>query len=181
MHPSRRLAAAVVVLTLAGATTVVAAGLGTAGTSAKVDTQAQTPTHPIRPPAPRPPVHPSRPHVRVVNVVFNAGADVGRAQADVNACQGPTAVQWGPTPPMIIQHNYCGGWGLVDVHPGEQVRIRGAGAVDGLYRWASVNITSGAGPITDIKRSWGDVVLQTCLNQTQLKLVGLVRVGPTDT
>jgi hypothetical protein len=113
-----------------------------------------------------------------VNVAFNAGANVDRAQADVNACQGPTAVQWGPTPPIIIQHNYCGGWALVDVRPGEEVLIRGAGALDGLYRWASSEITSGAGPITDIKRSWGDVVLQTCLNQTQLVFVGLVRVGP---
>lgn len=179
MHPSHRLATVGVVLTLTTAATIVAAGLGAAGTSAEVSTPAQTPTHPVRTPAARPTVHPSRPRVRVVNVAFNAGADVGRAQADVDACQGPTAVQWGPTPPIIIQHNYCGGWGLVDVHPGEEVLIRGAGSVDGLYRWASVNISSDAGPITDIKRSWGDVVLQTCLNQTQLEIVGLVRVRTT--
>jgi hypothetical protein len=196
MHRSHRFAVIAAIATLTTATTIVAVELGAAGTSAAGDTRAQTPAAPVRTPDTRPAVnldHPNAdaqahraaqpavrvgPRVRIVNVAFNAGADVGRAQADVNACQGPTAVQWGPTPPIIIQHNYCGGWGLVDVHPGDEVRIRGGGAIDGLYRWASARVISGAGPITDIKRSWGDVILQTCLNQTELEVVGLVRVGP---
>lgn len=115
------------------------------------------------------------PQVRTIRIT--ASVPIAQAQAANNRCAGPIAYQWGPTPPIVTQHNYCGGTALVAVAPGQTVRIVGGG-LDGLYKVsAGRHYIDGYGPVTQFQRTWGDVVLATCVSSTQEVAIGLDRVN----
>ncbi|BBH16917.1 hypothetical protein Back2_12040 [Nocardioides baekrokdamisoli] len=115
------------------------------------------------------------PEVKTIRI--RASVPIEQAQAANNQCAGPIAYQWGPTPPIVTQHNYCGGTALVAVKPGQMVRLIGGG-LDGLYKVsASRHYVDGYGPVTEFQRSWGDVLLMTCANATQEVAIGLNRVN----
>lgn len=112
---------------------------------------------------------------KVIQIVQETAAG-DAAQAATNACIGPIEYRWGNIPPIIVQHNFCGGTAMVNVSFGETVQIIG-GDVAGLYQVTSRNITANTGLITDFLPSWGDVLLTTCINSTQEVAVGLTRIG----
>lgn len=127
-------------------------------------------------PAPAAPAAPAGPVIGKVIRIAEVAAPGAAAQAATDACIGPIEYQWGPIPPIVVQHNFCGGTSMVNVHPGEIVQIVG-GNISGLYQVGGLNYLPNTGLITQFLPSWGDVLLTTCVSATQEVAVGLTRIG----
>lgn len=127
------------------------------------------------PPKPAPTPKPATFVAKLIQIAIQAapGAD---AQAAADRCIGPVEYRWGDIPPIVVEHNYCGGYGLVNVRIGQTVNIAG-GDIAGTYVVAGRHYISAYGSMSDVKSSWGDVILATCSGNSTEVAVGLTRVG----
>ncbi|MGH3457269.1 hypothetical protein [Aeromicrobium sp.] len=105
---------------------------------------------------------------------ISRGADLGSADSALDACAGPVAVDLGESRPVLVaEHDYCGGsvW-IPKLDAGDVVSLVGPGIRRGLYVADDIKLV----PRDDSRvRDLPDaaVVLQTCISQTTMVLVGL--------
>lgn len=124
---------------------------------------------PTRAPAPEPDVRRTT----------STAATLATFQAPLDACRGPVAidVQEAGRPVLVSEHDYCGGaaW-IPQLDRGDVVALDGPGVGAGLYRVAVVDRHRRRDVYVRDLRPTADVVLQTCLSDTELVLVALTRV-----
>lgn len=109
----------------------------------------------------------------------SAAATLASFQGPLDACRGPVAVdvQERGRPVLVSEHDYCGGadW-IPRLGEDDVVALDGPGVDDGLYRVQVVDRHQRRDVyVRDLRRS-ADVVLQTCVSDTQLVLVALEKV-----
>lgn len=108
-----------------------------------------------------------------------AAATLSSFAGPLDACQGPVAidVQEEGRPLLVSEHDYCGGAGWIPaLGPGDTVELDGPGVDAGLYEVSVVDRHQRRDVYVKDLRPDADVVLQTCLSQTQLVLVALTKV-----
>ncbi len=115
------------------------------------------------------------PEARFTRTTF-AATDLAGATALLDSCKGPIAVWLGEhQPTLIAEHDYCGGasW-MSKVKVGDAVKIGGDGVDDGIYVVTSLTYeTRNEVTVGDLPDA--DAVLQTCVTDTSLVLVGMER------
>ena len=100
----------------------------------------------------------------------------------IDACDGPVAINLGPSHPVLVaQHDYCGGsaW-MSRLDMGDAVKLAGHGVKSGTYVVTEIRFQIRLkARVSDLPDT--DVVLQTCLTEDTKKmvLVGLERFDPT--
>ncbi len=126
--------------------------------------------------APASPSPAPRPDVRRT---MSAAATLAAFKAPLDACRGPVAidVQEEGRPLLVSEHDYCGGaaW-IPELDRGDVVELDGPGVDAGLYRVDLVDRHQRRDVFVRDLRPSADVVLQTCVSQTQLVLVALSKV-----
>lgn len=94
----------------------------------------------------------------------------------LDECKGPVAVWLGDDrPTLVAEHDYCGGmfW-MARLKEGDAVKLDGKGVDDGLFVVTSRKYeTRNQVTVEDLPEA--DVVLQTCVTETRLVLVGMER------
>lgn len=132
---------------------------------------ATLPTESVPPASP-----PPRPDVRRTT---SAAATLATFEGPLDACRGPVAidVQEAGRPLLVSEHDYCGGAAWIPrLGRGDVVQLDGPGVDDGLYRVDVVDRHQRRDVYVRDLRPSADVVLQTCVSQTQLVLVALTKV-----
>ncbi|MCO7239037.1 hypothetical protein [Aeromicrobium sp. CnD17-E] len=123
---------------------------------------------------------PPRPDVRRT---MSAAATLTTFEAPLDACRGPVAIDVGEAgrPLLVSEHDYCGGaaW-IPGLGRGDVVELDGPGVDAGLYRVDVVDRHQRRDVFVRDLRPSADVVLQTCVSQTQLVLVALTKVPRQD-
>ena len=130
---------------------------------------AEAPKAPIAdPPRPAPEPRFSRTTYGLTNLNGSA--------AMLDKCKGPVAVFLGDArPTLVAEHDYCGGmfW-MAKLKEGDAVELEGKGVDDGIFVVTSLKYeTRRQVTVGDLPEA--DVVLQTCVSQTRLVLVGMER------
>lgn len=96
--------------------------------------------------------------------------------AMLDECKGPVAVWLGEDrPTLVAEHDYCGGmfW-MAKLKEGDAVQLDGKGVDDGIFVVTSLTYqTRNEVTVGDLPEA--DVVLQTCVTETKLVLVGMKR------
>lgn len=96
--------------------------------------------------------------------------------AMLDECKGPVAVWLGEDrPTLVAEHDYCGGmfW-MAKLKEGDAVELSGKGVDDGIFVVTSLTYeTRNEVTVGDLPEA--DVVLQTCVTETRLVLVGMER------
>ena len=104
------------------------------------------------------------------------------ADPALDACAGPVAVYLGDQHPRLVtEHDYCGGsdW-MPKLDPDDVVQLKGPGIEAGLYTAETIkHVPRYESTVDDLPD--GDVVLQTCISQTRMVLVGLRLAAPGGT
>lgn len=127
---------------------------------------AAAPVSPVARSAPRPPLN-------LRTVFVSLSATLATLQQQIDRCAG-AVLTFDLGVPLIAQHNYCGGAGhLGSLSVGQQVRLSGAGGLDGTYHVASRGVVPKCTSST-VLAGRGDVVLHTCYSNSLL-LTGLRR------
>ncbi|MCX6406151.1 MAG: hypothetical protein NTV28_04445 [Propionibacteriales bacterium] len=169
VRPGVLAAAAVTTALVAGCTSSVGPGGGESFTAARLPTLTAAPEAP----APRPDVRRT----------MSAAATLATFEAPLDACRGPVAidVQEAGRPLLVSEHDYCGGaaW-IPGLDRGDVVELDGPGVDAGLYRVDVVDRHQRRDVFVRDLRPSADVVLQTCVSQTQLVLVALSKVPERD-
>ncbi len=92
----------------------------------------------------------------------------------LDACRGPVAIDVGESdlPVLVAEHDYCGGadW-IPGLGEGDVVALDGPGVREGRYRVDVVDTYQRRQARVRDLRPEADVVLQTCISNTQLILV----------
>ena len=92
----------------------------------------------------------------------------------LDACRGPVAIDVGESglPVLVAEHDYCGGadW-IPGLAEGDVVALDGPGVQEGRYRVEAVDTYQRRQARVRDLRPEADVVLQTCISDTQLILV----------
>jgi hypothetical protein len=100
--------------------------------------------------------------------------DLDSVDPALDACAGPVAVYLGDEKPRLVaEHDYCGGsdW-MPKLDPNDVVQLRGPGVEAGLYATETIKYVPRYDSTVDDLPD-GDVVLQTCINDKTMVLVGL--------
>lgn len=95
----------------------------------------------------------------------------------LDRCAGPVAIDMGDDVPLLVaEHDYCGGSAWIPrLDTDDVVELDGPGVEDGEYRVTEIgHATRKQATVDDLPP--GEVVLQTCISQTQMVLVALQRV-----
>lgn len=119
------------------------------------------------------------PKAKFVRTIF-ATSSLKRSEFMLDICKGPIAVFVGEhRPRLIAEHDYCGGleW-MPKLGKGDAIKLSGDGVKDGTY----VVKTIGHAPrlkakVRDLPDT--DIVLQTCISQNTMVLVGMDLFVPT--
>ena len=119
------------------------------------------------------------PKAKFVRTIF-ATSSLKRSEFMLDFCKGPIAVFVGEhRPRLIAEHDYCGGleW-MPKLGKGDAIKLSGDGVKDGTY----VVKTIGHAPrlkakVRDLPDT--DIVLQTCISQNSMVLVGMDLFVPT--
>jgi hypothetical protein len=119
------------------------------------------------------------PKARFVRTIF-ATSSLKRSELMLDFCKGPIAVFVGHhRPRLVAEHDYCGGleW-IPKLGKGDAIKLSGDGVKDGTY----VVKTIGHAPrreakVRDLPDT--DIVLQTCVSQNTMVLVGMDLFVPT--
>ena len=119
------------------------------------------------------------PKPKFVRTIF-ATSSLKRSEFMLDFCKGPIAVFVGEhRPRLIAEHDYCGGleW-MPKLGKGDAIKLSGDGVKDGTY----VVKTIGHAPrlkakVRDLPDT--DIVLQTCVSQNTMVLVGMDLFVPT--
>jgi hypothetical protein len=130
------------------------------------------------PPRPEPPPEPD------VSRTMSAAATLSTFEAPLDACRGPVAidVQEEGRPVLVSEHDYCGGAAWIPaLGTGDVVELDGPGVDPGLYEVEVVDRHQRRDVYVRDLRPEADVVLQTCISQSQLVLVALTKVPDTST
>ncbi len=102
--------------------------------------------------------------------------NLGGSNAMLDECKGPVAVWLGEDrPTLVAEHDYCGGmfW-MARLKEGDAVKLDGKGVDDGIFVVTSRKYeTRNQVTVGDLPEA--DVVLQTCVTETRLVLVGMKR------
>lgn len=114
---------------------------------------------------------------------MSAAATLSTFEAPLDACRGPVAidVQEQGRPLLVSEHDYCGGaaW-IPELGEGDVVELDGPGVEAGHYEVEVVDRHRRRDVYVRDLRPEADVVLQTCISQTQLVLVAMTKVpGPS--
>lgn len=131
---------------------------------------------PLLAPAPEP--EPEPPEPEASRTMF-AAATLSSFEGPLDACRGPVAidVQEEGRPLLVSEHDYCGGAAWIPaLGEGDTVELDGPGVDAGLYEVTVVDRHQRRNVFVSDLRPEADVVLQTCLSQTQLVLVALTKV-----
>ena len=168
----RMLAALVVAATAVLGVTLLSSGSDSSPSStgpSALETAALDPV--VAPPTP--------PKAKFVRTIF-ATSSLKRSEFMLDICKGPIAVFVGEhRPRLIAEHDYCGGleW-MPKLGKGDAIKLSGDGVKDGTY----VVKTIGHAPrlkakVRDLPDT--DIVLQTCISQNTMVLVGMDLFVPT--
>ncbi|MEO6605555.1 MAG: hypothetical protein ABIN55_08070 [Aeromicrobium sp.] len=115
------------------------------------------------------------PEPRFTRTMF-AQSGLSESTRLLDECKGPVAVWLGEKrPTLVAEHDYCGGsaW-MSKLKVGEAVKLDGKGVDAGIFVVTSLTYeTRHEVTVSDLPEA--DVVLQTCLTQTRLVLVGMER------
>jgi hypothetical protein len=109
-----------------------------------------------------------------------AATDMATSDPALDQCRGPVAIDLGASYPLLVaEHDYCGGSAWIPrLEAGDTVRLSGEGVRPGLYEVSEV----GHGQRRQARYSDlpdAEIVLQTCISQSQIVLVGLEPAEPT--
>ncbi|KAA1400416.1 hypothetical protein [Aeromicrobium ginsengisoli] len=119
-------------------------------------------------------VRPAKPpKAKFVRTIF-ATSSLKRSEFMLDLCKGPIAVFVGDyRPRLIAEHDYCGGLAWIPkLGKGDAIKLSGDGVRDGTY----VVKTIGHAPRNETKvrdLPHTDIVLQTCVSQNTMVLVGM--------
>jgi hypothetical protein len=119
-----------------------------------------------------------------VRRTMSAAATLSTFEAPLDACRGPVAidVQEEGRPVLVSEHDYCGGAAWIPaLGTGDVVELDGPGVDPGLYEVEVVDRHQRRDVYVRDLRPEADVVLQTCISQSQLVLVALTKVPDTST
>lgn len=107
-----------------------------------------------------------------------ASTDLDNVTEVLDECDGPVGVPLaGRSTVLVAEHDYCGGsaWSR-QLHRGQPVRLSGPGVESGAYMVGErQHAVRGEARVRDLPDT--DAVLQTCLNNTKLVLLGMMLVG----
>jgi hypothetical protein len=168
----RAVAALVAALAAIAAVVLLTPGSSSPPAPASGPTAIQTATldrvvRPAKPPKPK-----------FVRTIF-ATSSLKRSEFMLDICKGPIAVYVGENRPRLIaEHDYCGGlaW-MPKLDKGDAIKLSGNGVQDGTY----VVKTIGHAPRNEAKvrdLPDTDIVLQTCVSQNTMVLVGMDLFDP---
>ncbi|WP_332662865.1 hypothetical protein [Aeromicrobium sp.] len=122
---------------------------------------------------------PTPPKAKFVRTIF-AASSLKRSDLMLDFCKGPIAVFVGDHRPVLVaEHDYCGGLAWIPkLDKGDAIKLSGDGVQDGTY----VVKTIGHAPrreakVRDLPDT--DIVLQTCVSQNSMVLVGMDLFEPT--
>lgn len=120
------------------------------------------------------------PEPKVPEVAFTRSVmgptSMSGSDALLDLCQGPVGIELGGEHPLLVaEHDYCGGsaW-MWKLREGDVVRLDGPGVTADTYVVTSLsNGRRREARISDLPQG-ADVVLQTCVSETEIVLLGLV-------
>lgn len=118
------------------------------------------------------------PKAKFVRTVF-ASSSLERSEFMLDFCKGPIAVFVGEhRPRLIAEHDYCGGLAWIPkLDKGEAIKLSGDGVKDGTY--VVTTIGHGIRNQTKVRELPDtDIVLQTCVSESKMILVGMDLFDP---
>jgi hypothetical protein len=169
----RILAALVVAATAVLAATLLTSGSDSspAASSGPAALQAATLDQVSRPVPP--------PKAKFVRTIY-ATSSLKHSEVMLDFCKGPIAIFVGYDRPVLVaEHDYCGGleW-MPKLKKGDAIKLSGDGVQDGTY--VVTTIGHGIRNKTKVRElPDSDIVLQTCVSQNTMVLVGMDLFDPT--
>jgi len=122
------------------------------------------------------PVEP--PKAKFVRTIF-ATSSLKRSEFMLDICKGPIAIFVGEhRPRLIAEHDYCGGleW-MPKLGKGDAIKLSGDGVQDGTYVVTTIgHVPRNEAKVRDLPDT--DIVLQTCVSQNTMVLVGMDLFDP---
>lgn len=118
------------------------------------------------------------PKAKFVRRIF-AASSLQRSEVMLDFCKGPIAVDVGDHRPVLVaEHDYCGGLEWVPkLGKGEAIKLSGDGVKDGTYVVKTIGHgIRGETKVRELPDT--DIVLQTCVSQNTMVLVGMDRFEP---
>ena len=113
------------------------------------------------------------PKAKFVRAIF-ATSSLKRSEFMLDICKGPIAIFVGEhRPRLIAEHDYCGGlaW-MPKLGKGDAIKLSGDGVRNGTYVVKTIgHVTRGEAKVRDLPQT--DIVLQTCVSQNTMVLVGM--------
>lgn len=113
------------------------------------------------------------PKAKFVRTIF-AASSLQRSEIMLDFCKGPIAVDVGDHRPVLVaEHDYCGGLEWVPkLGKGEAIKLSGDGVKDGTYVVKTIGHgIRGETKVRELPDT--DIVLQTCVSQNTMILVGM--------
>jgi hypothetical protein len=118
------------------------------------------------------------PKAKFVRTIY-ARSSLKRSELMLDFCKGPIAVFVGDNRPVLVaEHDYCGGltW-MPKLGKGDAIKLSGDGVQDGTYVVTTIgHATRGDAKVRDLPDT--DIVLQTCVSQNTMVLVGMDLFDP---
>lgn len=118
------------------------------------------------------------PKAKFTRTIF-ATSSLKRSELMLDFCKGPVAVFVGEHRPVLVaEHDYCGGleW-MPKLGKGDAIKLSGDGVQDGTY--VVTTIKHGIRGETKVRElPDADIVLQTCVSQNTMVLVGMDLFDP---
>lgn len=114
-----------------------------------------------------------------VSRTMHAAATLSTYTPPLDACRGPVAidVEEEGRPTLVSEHDYCGGAAWIPaLAQDDVVELDGPGVEAGLYEVEVVDTHQRRQAYVEDLRPEADVVLQTCISQSQLILVALTKL-----
>lgn len=169
----RMLAALVVAASAVLAVVLLAPGSGSSPASSAPTALESATLDPVTRPTPPP-------KAKFVRTIF-ATSSLRRSEFMLDFCKGPIAVFVGDhRPRLIAEHDYCGGleW-MPKLGKGDAIKLSGDGVKDGTYVVKTIGHAprGGQSKVRDLPDT--DIVLQTCISQNTMVLVGMDLFVPT--
>ena len=113
------------------------------------------------------------PKAKFVRTIF-ATSSLKHSEVMLDFCKGPIAVILGEHRPVLVaEHDYCGGlaW-MPKLGKGDAIKLSGDGVRSGTYVVKTIgHVTRGEAKVRDLPAT--DIVLQTCVSQNTMVLVGM--------
>ena len=122
------------------------------------------------------PIPPPKP--KFVRTIF-ATSSLKRSELMLDFCKGPIAIFVGEhRPRLIAEHDYCGGLAWIPkLDKGDAIKLSGDGVQDGTYVVTTLgHVPRRTTKVRDLPDT--DIVLQTCISQNTMVLVGMDLFDP---